>query len=258
MSLTYTALIPPEVAEVLDSLLAGARAVLGERFIGMYLYGSLATGDFTPERSDIDFLVVTDDVLPDAVVASLAEVHARLAATGGRWFAHLEGSYIPRADMRRYDPNAATHPHLSIGEALRIEQHGADWVIQRWVLREHGVVLAGPAPRTFIDPVTQSELRAAIGELLRGFWARQLVENDFLAPREYQVFAVLSMCRALHTLERGGMLSKDKAARWAIGALDGPWPAIIERALAWPHGDQHDGLDETRALIRHTLERRLE
>jgi hypothetical protein len=249
-------LLPAEIAPVLQSVLAGAREVLGARFAGMYLYGSLATGDFNPERSDIDFAVVTDDVLPDASVAALAELHARLAASGERWFAHLEGSYIPRAAMRRYDPDAR-HPNLSIGEPLKVEPHGADWVIQRWVLREHGVVLAGPHPRTFIDPVTQAELRDAVAELLRGFWSRQLVESEFLAPREYQVFAVLSMCRALRTLEHGDMLSKAAAARWAIETLAPPWPAVIARALAWPHGDQSDGLDETRALIRCVLERKL-
>jgi len=235
--------LPTEVVAVLESTLAGARDLLRERFVGMYLYGSLATGDFTPERSDIDFLVVTDAELPEVIVAALAEMHARFAASGEPWFSHLEGSYIPRADMRRYDPKTARHPHLSVGEALRIEQHGADSVIQRWVLREQGVVLAGPEPRTFIDPVTPSELRAAIVELLRGFWARQLVDDDFLAPREYQVFAVLTMCRALNTLESGAMLSKPAAARWAIEMLDEPWPAIVQRALAWPHGDQADGLE---------------
>lgn len=237
-------------------MLSGAREVLGPRFVGMYLHGSLATGDFAPERSDVDFLVVTDDVLPDEVVASLADMHARLSAGGGWPFAeHLEGSYIPRAAMRRYDASASRHPMLPIGAALRIEHHDVDWVIDRWVLREHGVALAGPEPRTFIDPVSPADLRGAVVELLRGFWARQLVEADFLRPREYQCFAVLSICRALHTLGCGAMLSKPAAARWAIENLGEPWPAIVARALAWPSGDQADALEETRSFIRYALER---
>jgi Domain of unknown function (DUF4111)/Nucleotidyltransferase domain len=246
--------LPEEVATVLATTLDAARDVLGERFVGMYLYGSLATGDFTPERSDIDFVVVTDGELADATVAALSDMHARLAASGERWFRHLEGSYIPRADMRRYEPGSARHPHLSVGEALRVEHHGADSVIQRHVLRAQGIVLAGPEPRTFIDPVKPEALSAAIVELLRGFWARQLVEDDFLRPREYQVFAVLTMCRALNSLERGTLLSKPAAARWALETLEPPWPEIVERALAWPRGDQADGLDETRAMIRRALE----
>jgi predicted nucleotidyltransferase len=49
----------PDVNEVLLTLLDNVRAILGDYFTGMYLYGSLASGDFDPRRSDIDFLVVT-------------------------------------------------------------------------------------------------------------------------------------------------------------------------------------------------------
>jgi hypothetical protein len=40
------------------------------------------------------------------------------------------------------------------------------------MLREHGVVLAGPPPRTLIDPVPPSELREAVLGILREWWMR--------------------------------------------------------------------------------------
>ena len=61
----------PEVNAVLQALLSGVQAVLGDDFVGLYLYDSLAGGDFCPERSDIDFVVATADVLPDEAVAAL-------------------------------------------------------------------------------------------------------------------------------------------------------------------------------------------
>ncbi len=248
--------LPADVASALATVLAGAREVLGARFVGLYLDGSLATGDFARERSDIDFLVVTSEVLSDEVVAALADMHERLSATGAWPFAeHLEGSYIPLAAMRRYDPDDARHPLLPIGARLRIEPHDVDGVITRWILREHGVVIAGPEPRSFIDPVGAAELRGAVVALLRGFWARQLVADDFLRPREYQCFAVLTMCRALHALERGEMVSKPAAARWALENLDGKWRDVVARALTWPTGNQSDALEETRDFIRHALAR---
>jgi predicted nucleotidyltransferase len=59
----------PSVNAILEVLLSGVKEVLGTRFSGLYLYGSLAGGDFDPERSDIDFLVVTDGELPGAFYA---------------------------------------------------------------------------------------------------------------------------------------------------------------------------------------------
>jgi predicted nucleotidyltransferase len=38
----------PDVDELLESLHSRIRAVLGERLAGLYLYGSLTTGDFDP------------------------------------------------------------------------------------------------------------------------------------------------------------------------------------------------------------------
>ena len=53
----------PDVNEVLNLLLTNVKGILRDQFVGMYLYGSLSSGDFNPETSDIDFLVVTTDFL---------------------------------------------------------------------------------------------------------------------------------------------------------------------------------------------------
>ncbi len=68
-----------DVDAVLAKLLAGVRGTLGPQLVGVYLDGSLATGDFAEHSSDIDVLVVTEDALSDEVVAALGTMHARLA-----------------------------------------------------------------------------------------------------------------------------------------------------------------------------------
>ena len=72
---------------------------------------------------------------------------------------------------------------------------------------------------------------------------------------EYQAYAVLTMCRALYTLQHGIVVSKPAAARWAQAALGERWAALVERALAWCNDEPFDCLDETTALVRYTLER---
>jgi len=77
---------------VLRLLLQEVRAVLGPEFVGMYCYGSLSLGDFEPGSSDIDFLVVTANDLPDEMVAALGAMHGRIAVSGLQWADKLEGS----------------------------------------------------------------------------------------------------------------------------------------------------------------------
>src|SRR6266540_6103938 len=97
----------PEINKILELLLSSATRVLGSQLVGMYLYGSLSSGDFDLETSDIDFLVVTTSSLSDKTIAELESMHHRIWKSGLKWSAKLEGSYIPKRDIRRHDPHSA-------------------------------------------------------------------------------------------------------------------------------------------------------
>jgi hypothetical protein len=244
----------PDVNAVLAALLAGVQAILGSEFVGLYLYGSLASGDFDLQRSDIDFVVVTTGDLSDETIADLEGLHRRIAASGQKWASKLEGSYIPWQALRRYRPGDPPWPQFNEGRFF-MEQHGSDWVIQRHVLREHGVVVAGPAIRTLIDPVHPDDLKQAVLGVLHGWWADMLRQPiPRLHDGDFQAFTVLTMCRALHTLHFGTLISKPVAACWALAVLDGQWSGLIERALVWQPAVPVSSVDETLDFIRYTLE----
>ena len=247
----------PEVNAILRLLLAEARAILGDRLVALYLYGSLSSGDFDPASSDVDFLFVTAGELAAETLDQLRAMHERIAASGSPWANRLEGSYIPRAALRRYDPADVRHPSIGTDWAFGVHWHGPDWVIQRHIVREQGVALWGPPPACLIDPVAPDELRAAVCAALLGYWSERLQgpEPEWLRPRHYQAFAILTMCRALHTLEHGVVVSKPVAAAWARQALEPRWTPLINRALAWRADHAPDDLAETLAFVRWTIAR---
>jgi hypothetical protein len=246
-----------DIDALLHYLLTEVRCILVAEFVGMYLYGSLSGGDFDPASSDVDFLVVTAGALPEAMVAALGEMHARIAASGMPWADRLEGSYIPRAAIRRYDPTNNRHPTIGNDWEYGIGEHNETWVIESAILRERGVTLAGPPSVTLIDFVAPDDLRAAVRVMLRDFWQplAEGPEPEWLRPRHYQAFAILTMCRALHTLEHGAVPSKPVAARWAQEILPPPWPALIARALRWRSDHAPDDMTEMLAFIRYTIAR---
>jgi hypothetical protein len=102
----------PDINAILEKFLACVQVILGKRFIGLYLHGSLACGDFNLQTSDIDFLVVTDKRLPEEISSALKGMHAHLFASGLPWSQKLEGAYIPKDDLRRHDPAHAPVPWL--------------------------------------------------------------------------------------------------------------------------------------------------
>jgi predicted nucleotidyltransferase len=243
----------PEINAVLQELLARARGLLGPHFVGMYLDGSLAIGDFDPEKSDLDFVVITDSEVSADTFEDLKAMHDDIARGTSKWTRELEGSYISRRALR-HERRPAAHPYIDRRDALAmVEPESGYWIIHRHVLREHGVPLAGPLPRTLIDPVQPEELREAVRGILREWWVPMLADGPQLQNGFYRSYAVLTMTRMLYTIRHGAIVTKPVAARWAQEMLGGRWMPLIQDALAWSRERPPDP-GETRAFIRLTCE----
>jgi len=239
-----------DLNELLVKLVAGAKEVLGDSFCGAYLQGSFAVGD-ADEHSDVDFLVVTEDDLTAEQQAQLQALHQTLYALQTPWAQHLEGSYVPRKVLRRPDPDRRPLLYLDNGATEFALDNHDNTAIVRWLLREHGVVLAGPDPREFVDPVTVDELRAEVRWAV-GLWQAWFRSTNSIDRRALAV-AVLSHARILHTLAIGEISSKRTAGEWALHVLDPEWAPLISWALedrADPWTKVHEPADP--ALLRRT------
>lgn len=213
---------------MLGALRRGTRGALGANLVGVYLRGSLATGDFTA-TSDLDVLTVTERPLDDVEFAALGALHAYLAALPNRYAGRFEVAYIDRVAIRRFVPGQR-HPTLYWGEALTWCEHRANWILERWTVREHGVPLLGPDPKALLDPIRPDELRMAVRARL-GDWADWADRPD--NAHWPIVYTVETMCRALCTLARGEFPRKACAVAWAMATLPEPWRATIERSRGW-------------------------
>src|SRR5256714_4576772 len=151
----------PDLNAVLEEFVASVRAILAENFCGAYLQGSFAVGD-ADVHSDVDFLVVTQDEIGDAEVAALQTMHERIHALDSLWAQHLEGSYVPRRRLRRVDPARAPYLYLDNGATELVRDNHCNTAVVRWSLREHGVVLSGPDPKSLVDPVSADQLRSDV------------------------------------------------------------------------------------------------
>ncbi len=236
----------------LQILLDNVRAVMGDYFIGMYLYGSLAIGDFDVIRSDIDFLVVTSEKLPKSLISGLKIMHTRLNESGLEWAPKLEGAYVPIDAMRVYSPTGPACPLVNKKEFL-VARPESNWVINRHTLYTSGVVITGPPLQTIIDPVQPEELKEAVLTLLRDNWTPWVHNSDFFLGTGYQPFVVLNMCRALYTLEHGTVASKRCSVEWVIAKSDRKWAKLINQAMAWHYGDPSGDIGQTQEFMRYVL-----
>src|SRR5687768_8633295 len=105
-----------DVNEILGLLLVNVKEILQDQFVGMYLYGSLSSGDFNPETSDIDFLVVTTDTLSEETITALKAIHNRSWATSLNRTGQLEGAYVPKGLIHRHNSNGILCPMINEGK----------------------------------------------------------------------------------------------------------------------------------------------
>ncbi|MBI3241615.1 MAG: DUF4111 domain-containing protein [Chloroflexi bacterium] len=218
----------PELNDVLRELVGSVQNVLGDTFLAACLQGSFAVGDFD-RHSDVDFVIAVEQELSDDQVQALQIMHERIYNLDCGWAQHLEGSYFPKDVLRHYSQRGKQLWYLDNGSRSLIKADHCNTIVVRWVVREHGVSLAGPDPVTLVDPIPIEMLRQEIMEVMSG-WGRQiLAEPEQYNNRFYQTFIVLSYCRMLHDLQNGFPGSKRAGAEWAKANLDPSWAGLIDR-----------------------------
>jgi hypothetical protein len=184
----------------------------------------------------------------------LNELHAKLHERETPWAQHLEGSYAPREELRR--PGSEEWLFLDNGATTLEWDRHCNTSVVRWTVRERPAVLAGPDPRELIDPVPADALRAEAAPVLTevAAWAHEPhAGNPSGMSRWKQPYVVLTLCRALHTIETGTVSSKREAGEWAKRTLDPEWRDLIQQALddrpdPWLRVKQ----DSTSALVERT------
>jgi predicted nucleotidyltransferase len=239
---------------VLDALVAANRALLAGNFVGAYLHGSFAVGD-ADEASDVDYMIVVDHEIAEDEVADFEALQARVYQLDSNWARHLEGSYITRSALRRYDPASAPLLYFDNGSIVAERSQHDNNLVVRWQLRERGIILAGPAIRGLVEPVPAADLRREVLAAMRGRSGDWLAKPENIGNRFYQPFAVLTFCRMLHTLATGTIVSKPAAARWAQQHLESRWTELIQRAVdERPEPSLRGRTPADPAAVKQTLE----
>lgn len=244
----------PELDELLEDLVASARSILGDNFVGAYVTGSFALGA-GDAHSDCDFQIVAREPLSSEQELALRAFHDEIPTRPGYWARNIEGSYALLADLATIDALNREwlfvdrgHREMEWSTHCNREEH-------RWTLRERGIVLAGPEPRTFVSEVPADLLRARMVEYIRPYIP------EFLEWMTFDIvwahcYAVSSLCRMLYTLRTGEITSKPAALAWAKDALDPEWRGLIaqvieDRPLPWNDPPRPGSVEQTLAFAEY-------
>ncbi|HEY6297239.1 MAG TPA: nucleotidyltransferase domain-containing protein [Streptosporangiaceae bacterium] len=195
--------LPADIALLLDRLREALVARGG--LVGVYLYGSLVTGDFSPARSDIDVLVMVEREPDKAAIGELSQLHSALASSddpAGR----LHCLYVSAQDAA--DP-----------ARLRTYWYGdqmTQWrvkLLTQAELAAAGVALYGPWPPPGLGPVAVADLQAAVRDEITGYWRRVARRRRFWLKDIWVDFGLITLPRAEALLSAGDLITKSEAIR---------------------------------------------
>lgn len=225
--------IYPRLNHVLTQLTEKIQTVLSQDFVGAYLQGSFAIGDFDTQ-SDVDLIIVVERELSASQVEQVQSIHTSIYKLNNRWAKRLEYSYFPKKLVKRVKLPIYYHMPRNLlwyfdnGSPQIAQSTHCNTVVVRWTLREKGVVLAGSHPSTFIDPIPTEILRTDIYETLVG-WGKEILEKpEVFQNRFYQSYLVLNYSRMLCDLHLGEAGSKLRGINWAKKMLDDAWIPLID------------------------------
>jgi hypothetical protein len=218
----------PDISSLLEKLLSRMRGVFQEKLVGLYLYGSLTTGDFDPEASDIDLLAVTSSDVSDAEFGALRAMHVGFSRDNPVWDDRIDVQYLSVTALRTFRSKRSPIAIISAGEPFHMTEAGPEWLMNWYAVREQGVALFGPPAEALIAPITREEYAGCV----RGYAAELADRMKGMPDRKDQAYAILSMCRALLLHRTGERASKRQAALWAQEELP-QWSGLIQRALTW-------------------------
>jgi predicted nucleotidyltransferase len=228
------AILPdPEVQQLLQRLAQRLPQQLPDTLIGLYLHGSLVTGDFNPGRSDIDLLVVLSSDLSDQDLQPLEAFHSQLDEDEPVWCGRIEVNYISLAGLQSFRTQPRLMARISPGEPLHLVRATRHYLLQWYMAWYSGIALFGPPPQDIMPSMDRAEFVEVVREHARN-WKGWIAEMNPDHAGSH-VYGVLTLCRALYSATTGEQVSKKQAAVWAATRLP-EWTSLIEWAVTWWYG----------------------
>jgi hypothetical protein len=123
--------------------------------------------------------------------------------------------------------------------------------LDRSILHQHGVALAGPPASAMFAELAPADLRELVVVSLHWWIERPTLADDRRAPEAAD--AVLGACRALVRIRSGRWLGKVDAGRWLLTGGCEPADVVVEESIAARAGGPPPAGTRARAFLERVL-----
>lgn len=217
--------------DILDEIVSKSREILEAKLTGVYLHGSMATGCFHPDKSDIDLIIVIEDDISDAqkimLMKHLVDLNRQAPSKG------LEISVVKREYCNPFAYPTPFELHFSPMHLQWFNDDPQDYVAKMkgedidlaahfTIIRKYGIVLWGEKIECVFAPVPRQNYIDSICAD---------IENAAEDILEQPIYITLNLCRVLAFVREGLYLSKEEGGKWGMEHLPLEHRSMIAEAL---------------------------
>lgn len=217
--------------EIIEKFVSRSVEILKNKLTGIYLHGSAAMGCYQPKKSDLDFLIVTEEEMTETEKREYMDMVVDLDADGPA--KGIEMSIVTRdvCDPFVYPTPFILHWSRMHAEWYRkdpddyirkMNRTDRDLAAHFTVIRNRGIRLYGLQIREVFGEVPEEDYLDSIRDDTAGA-AEQITDNT--------MYLVLNLARVLGYLKEKTVLSKKEGGIWGLKNLPAKYHPLIRTAL---------------------------
>ncbi|MCG7406207.1 DUF4111 domain-containing protein [Paenibacillus sp. ACRRX] len=208
---------------------------------GLYIYGSVAMGDYSLRLSDIDFIAVTHKRMTDEDILTVERVHRKVNRAYKK--PNLNGIYITWDELGKRAEEVEPFPYYCDGRMHRsgyFEMNLVTW----YGLKTHGIALIGPTTKELPYEVSWQQLIQDMQHNLQTYWMSWIKRSHAMLKdriglylfRSQVEWGVLGISRLFYTFREQDITSKRLAGEYALRVVPEQWHPIIKDAIDYREG----------------------
>ncbi len=193
----------------------------GGQLVCVVIYGSVTYNDLSPGYSDLDFLAVAKDDIPDAMYPRLSEMRKPLrSGQYGILATMIEGEFVPRKSLAAPETGQSYYWGTS-SDKPRTGSSVRGLVAE--VIHDRGITIWG---EDIIPEIPKPSRDEMLQDLRDSNWLREHSPNGGL----HSVDWLLTIARFLIIVREGRLSSKSEAAEWGYANAKGAWREYLPMA----------------------------
>ncbi|MBK1812085.1 DUF4111 domain-containing protein [Clostridium sp. YIM B02505] len=224
-----TVLIPQKVEQVLFAYENELKCTFNNKIFGVYIYNSVALGNFDENKSDIDFITIINEDFNEVELKKIKLIHQKLL-NAHKYASKMEGMYI-RTD-RVGKGNDEISPYLYFSDK-KLHEYGYYDInsVTWWTLKNYGIPIKSPDVSNLKLNIQWNDVITNMNHNLNYYWKRKLENKLIFMTDNWIEFSILTLCRILYTFENNKITSKTEAAEFAAKIVNEKYKKIISEAL---------------------------